>query len=97
MRLLGKVHRHNIPLVVRVGDKIRKDTGEVASVIKGYERKDAAAATRPAPATSKPHGLRRTNPDKQKAVLKASDGVRLQWAYRTRTSGLMHVGGRKKP
>ena len=35
---------HNLPLVISVGHKKRQDTGEITNVIKGYERKDAAAA-----------------------------------------------------
>ncbi len=41
------VELHNIPLVIKVACKPRKDTGEPANVIKGYEAK-GAAAMRPA-------------------------------------------------
>jgi len=41
------VELHNLPLVIKVGLKPRKDTGEPANVIKGYEGK-GAAAPRPA-------------------------------------------------
>ncbi len=37
------IELHNIPLVIALGLKKRKDTGEMANVITGYERKDAAA------------------------------------------------------
>lgn len=40
---------HNIPVFVKVGQKPRKDTGEITNVIKGYEPKQSAAA-RPVPA-----------------------------------------------
>jgi hypothetical protein len=38
---------HNLPMVITVGCKKRNDTGELQNVIKGYARKEAAAA-RPA-------------------------------------------------
>jgi hypothetical protein len=38
---------HNIPLIVAVGQKKRNDTGEPTNVIKGYAKKDAAAARAP--------------------------------------------------
>ncbi|MBP7748462.1 MAG: DUF669 domain-containing protein [Phycisphaerae bacterium] len=41
------VELHNLPLTVKVGVKNRDDTGEPTNVIKGYEKKGAAAA-RPA-------------------------------------------------
>ena len=44
------VELHNLPLLITVGHKKRQDTGELTNVIKGYAKKDAAAA-RPAPAT----------------------------------------------
>lgn len=37
------IELHNIPLVITVGLKKRKDTGEMGNVITGYDRKDAAA------------------------------------------------------
>lgn len=39
---------HNLPLVIKVGVKNRDDNGEQTNVIKGYEKKDAAAARAPA-------------------------------------------------
>lgn len=41
------VELHNLPLAIKVGLKNRKDTGEPANVIKGYESK-GTAAPRPA-------------------------------------------------
>ena len=41
---------HNLPLVIKVGHKKRADTGELTNVIKGYEKKGAAA--QPASAAS---------------------------------------------
>jgi len=41
------VELHNLPLIVSVGLKKRKDTGELSNVIKSYDRREAAAA-RPA-------------------------------------------------
>jgi len=38
------VELHNLPLIVSVGLKKRKDTGELTNVIKGYDRKEAVAA-----------------------------------------------------
>lgn len=38
---------HNIPLVVAVGIKPRKDTAEPTNVIKGYVKRDAVAARSP--------------------------------------------------
>ena len=38
------VELHNIPLVITVGLKKRDDNGEMGNVIKGYAKKDAAAA-----------------------------------------------------
>lgn len=38
------VELHNLPLIVSVGLKKRKDTGELTNVIKGYDRREAAAA-----------------------------------------------------
>ena len=38
---------HNLPMVITVGMQKRKDTGELQNVIKGYARKESAAA-RPA-------------------------------------------------
>ncbi len=38
------VELHNLPLIITVGHKKRKDTGEITNVIKGYERKEAIAA-----------------------------------------------------
>jgi hypothetical protein len=37
------IELHNLPLVVAVGLKPRKGTGEMGNVIKGYEKKGAAA------------------------------------------------------
>jgi hypothetical protein len=45
------VELHNLPLIITVGHKKRKDTGEITNVIKGYDRKEAVAA-RPAAAGS---------------------------------------------
>ncbi len=45
------IELHNLPLLISVGHKKRRDTGELTNVIKGYERK-AAAAARPAQAGS---------------------------------------------
>lgn len=39
---------HNLPLLIKVGCKKRDDTDELTNVIKGYEKK-AAAAPAPAP------------------------------------------------
>lgn len=33
---------HNLPLIVRIGVKRRKDTDELVNEIRGYEKKDAA-------------------------------------------------------
>lgn len=44
------VELHNLPLVIKVGHKKRDDTGEMTNVIKGYEKKGAAA--QPAPAAA---------------------------------------------
>lgn len=41
------VELHNLPLTLKVGVKNRDDTGEPTNVIRGYEKKGAAAA-RPA-------------------------------------------------
>lgn len=35
---------HNLPLLITVASKPRKDNGDLANVIKGYAKKDAAAA-----------------------------------------------------
>lgn len=43
---------HNLPLVIKVGHKKRDDTGELTNVIKGYAKKDAAAARAPAVAAN---------------------------------------------
>lgn len=43
---------HNIPLVITVGHKKRDDNGELTNVIKGYAKKDAAAARAPAVAAN---------------------------------------------
>jgi len=45
------VELHNLPLIITVAHKKRKDTGEITNVIKGYDRKEAVAA-RPAAAGS---------------------------------------------
>ncbi len=37
------VELHNLPLVIKVGHKKRDDTGELTNVIRGYEKKGAAA------------------------------------------------------
>lgn len=42
---------HNLPLIVKVGCRHRKDTGEIVNVLKGYEKRDAAVG-RPQPALS---------------------------------------------
>lgn len=44
------VELHNIPLLITVGQKKRDDTGEMTNVVKGYGKKDAAAARPSAPA-----------------------------------------------
>lgn len=36
------VELHNLPLVIRVGCRRRKDTDEIVNVVKGYEKRDAA-------------------------------------------------------
>jgi len=36
------VELHNLPLVIRVACKKRKDTDEIANVIKGYEKRESA-------------------------------------------------------
>ena len=36
------VELHNLPLVLNVACKMRKDTGDAINVIKGYERREAA-------------------------------------------------------
>jgi len=36
---------HDIPLIVRVGCKKRKDTGEMSNVVKGYAKRDGAGAS----------------------------------------------------
>ena len=46
------VELHNVPLVLTVGLKKRKDTGEMGNVITGYERRDAAAPKPPIAATN---------------------------------------------
>jgi len=38
------VDLHNLPLIITVGHKKRKDTGDLTNVIKGYDRKEAVAA-----------------------------------------------------
>ncbi len=35
------VELHNLPLVIKVACKTRKDTDEIVNVIKGYEKRDA--------------------------------------------------------
>lgn len=45
------VELHNLPLVLKVDRKNRKDTGEPTNVIRGYEKK-SAAALRPTVAAS---------------------------------------------
>ncbi|HRQ75564.1 MAG TPA: DUF669 domain-containing protein [Phycisphaerales bacterium] len=45
------VELHNLPLVISVGHKKRDDTGELTNVVKGYSKRDGAAA-RPAPAAT---------------------------------------------
>lgn len=46
------IELHNIPLIITVGLKKRDDTGELTNVIKGYLKKDGAAATRTPAAVS---------------------------------------------
>ncbi|GAB6184540.1 hypothetical protein [Thermopirellula anaerolimosa] len=36
------VELHNLPLVIKAGCQKRKDTDEIANVIRGYEKRDAA-------------------------------------------------------
>lgn len=43
------VELHNLPLVISVGCKKRDDNGEMTNVIKGYAKRESAAASRPAP------------------------------------------------
>ena len=52
------VELHNIPLVITVSHKKRKDTAELTNAITGYAKKDsaAAAAARPAAATGSTNG-----------------------------------------
>lgn len=37
------VELHNLPLVITVAHRKRKDTGEITNIIKGYAKKDVAA------------------------------------------------------
>ena len=39
---------HNLPLVIKVKCKKRKDTGEITNEVKGFEKKGAIAASTPA-------------------------------------------------
>jgi hypothetical protein len=48
------VELHNLPLVITVRCKKRKDTGEIANEVKGYEKKEAAAGQPQQAATSTP-------------------------------------------
>jgi len=41
------IELHNLPLLITVAHKKRQDTGEITNVIKGYAKKDAAAAKVP--------------------------------------------------
>ncbi len=43
---------HNIPLVINVAHKKRKDTAELTNVVTGYAKKDSAAAVAAAPAAA---------------------------------------------
>jgi hypothetical protein len=49
------VELHNLPLVASVGLKKRTDTGEMTNVIKGYAKRESAAAT-PGTATTNANG-----------------------------------------
>ena len=40
---------HNLPLVIRVKCKKRKDTGDLTNEVKGFEKKGALTASTPAP------------------------------------------------
>ncbi|NLE38923.1 MAG: DUF669 domain-containing protein [Pirellulaceae bacterium] len=48
------VELHNLPLVIRVRCKKRKDTDEIANEIKGYEKRDAATGRPQQAQTSTP-------------------------------------------
>jgi hypothetical protein len=43
---------HNIPIEVTVGLKKRDDNGELTNIVKGYAKRESAAATRTTPATN---------------------------------------------
>ena len=40
---------HNLPLVIKVKCKKRKDTGDLTNEVKGFEKKGALTASTPAP------------------------------------------------
>ncbi|RMF71991.1 MAG: DUF669 domain-containing protein [Acidobacteria bacterium] len=42
------VELHSLPMIVSVGLKKREDTGEPTNVVKGYAKRESAAAARPA-------------------------------------------------
>lgn len=46
------VELHNVPLVASVGLKKREDTGEMTNVVKGYAKRESAAAPRAAAAAN---------------------------------------------
>lgn len=48
------VELHNLPLVIKVACKKRKDTDEIANVIKGYEKRDAVTGRPQQAATNTP-------------------------------------------
>jgi hypothetical protein len=43
---------HNIPIEITVGLKKRDDNGELTNIVKGYAKRESAAATRTTPATN---------------------------------------------
>lgn len=48
MKPKDSIELHNVPLVVSVAVKNREDTGEPTNVVKGYAKREGAAAPRPA-------------------------------------------------
>jgi hypothetical protein len=50
---------HDLPLLVKVACKKREDTDELTNVVKGYKKRDAAAAT---PAASSPAPAKAASP-----------------------------------
>ena len=59
MQPKDSIELHNLPLMITVKCKKREDTGEIVNEVKGYSRKETAAAPQPQAAGNVPPWARR--------------------------------------